>query len=151
MSVDVTEQVVIERPIDEVAAYVMDPANEPEWMPAIAESRPLTDGPMAPGTKVRRVAKFLGRRFSYTPEVIAYEPPSLLVMRADRPFEMDITYRLEAVSRGTRMSVRLAGGGSGFFRLAGPLLAASVRRSIRGDLRRLRDLVRSRPAATARD
>ena len=61
MSVDVTADVMIARPIDEVAAYVMDPRNEPEWMPAIIETQPLGEGPLSAGTKVRRTAKFLGR------------------------------------------------------------------------------------------
>ena len=81
--------------------------------------------------------------------MITYEPPGLLVMRADRPFPMDITYRLEPVSDGTRVQIRLAGGGSGFFRLAGPLLGAAVRRNLQRDLRRLRERLNATAGASA--
>jgi uncharacterized membrane protein len=31
MTVDIRTEIVIDRPIDEVAAYAVDPSNAPEW------------------------------------------------------------------------------------------------------------------------
>jgi uncharacterized protein YndB with AHSA1/START domain len=140
MAVDVTAEVLIDRPIADVAAYAMDPRNEPEWMPAIVESQPL-DGPLRTGSKVRRTARFLGRRFSYVPEVTEYAPGSRISMRTDRPFPMIITYSFAPEGDATRMTVRLQGGGAGFFRLAEPLVVRSVRRNINADLQRLRGIL----------
>jgi hypothetical protein len=57
------------------------------------------------------------------------------------PFPMRVVYEFEDANGGTRMRIRVSGDASGFYRLGGPLLAPAVRRSIAGDLRRLRSLL----------
>jgi hypothetical protein len=41
MSIDVTAEVQVRRPRDEVAAYMSDPANDPEWIGGLREARDL--------------------------------------------------------------------------------------------------------------
>ncbi len=143
MSLNVTAEVVINRSREDVAGFATDPANDTAWIGGIVEAELLTEPPVRVGTKVRRVAKFLGRRMEYTPEVIEYEPNSRLVMRTDSPFDMMIAYEFEDATAGTLARINIQGGGGGFYRLAGPLLAQAVKRNIAGDLRRLKKLVES--------
>ena len=144
MAIEVTAQVVINRPREDVAGYATDPANDTAWIGGIVEAELLTAPPVGVGTKVRRVAKFLGRRMEYTPEVVEYEQNSRLVMRTDSPFDMTIAYKFEDASSGTLTRIHIQGGGGGFYRLAEPLLARMVKRNIAGDLRRLKKLVETR-------
>ena len=148
MSIDISAEIIIDRSPDEVASYVTNPSNDPAWIGGIVESEMLTDPPLGQGTKVRRVAKFLGRRMEYVPEVVEYLPSSRLVMRADKPFEMMITYEFEEVGRGTRVRVRVQGEGSGFFRLADPIMGPLVRRNVSNDLEALKRLLESEATAT---
>jgi uncharacterized membrane protein len=137
---DVTVETEIARPRQEVASYASDWRNDPTWIRALSDVRLVTDGPFGLGSRVARVASFLGRRIEYVNEVTALEPGARLAMRSVKaPFPMTVVYEFEdAATGGTLMRIRAGGDASGFYRFAGPLLNAAVRRGIRGDLRRLK-------------
>jgi uncharacterized membrane protein len=143
---DVTVERVIARPRADVAAYMTDWRNDPTWIGALRDVRLVTDGPLAVGSQVERVAGFLGRRIEYVNEVAELDPGSRLVMRSVRaPFPMTVTYEFEDAAGGaTRVRIRAQGDASGFYRLAGPLLSRAVERGIRGDLDRLATLLEVR-------
>jgi uncharacterized membrane protein len=139
MSVDVQEAIVIQRPRAEVAAYAMDPANDPAWIGGITGVELLTDPPLRVGTRVRRLARFLGRTIDYVLEVSEHRPAERITMRSVRgPFPMVVGYRFADHGPGTHASIRVQGDAEGFYRLAAPLLAGRVRRDVRGDLERLK-------------
>ena len=145
MTLDVTTDLVIERPREDVAGYVIDPAHDPVWIGGIREAEMLTPQPVAVGTRVRRIASFLGRKFEYVLEVARLEPNAEVVMRSVQgPFPMTVTYGFDDAGDGTRMSIRVQGGGRGFYRVAGPVMASAVRRNIAGDLKRLKALLEGR-------
>jgi carbon monoxide dehydrogenase subunit G len=135
MSVDVTVEREIARDRPAVAGFVMDPANDTRWIKALGSVRTLGDGPVRPGTRVERVASFLGRRIEYVNEIVELVPDERLVMRSVKaPFPMEVRYELQDEGDGTRMRIRATGDATGFYRIAGPLLAAAVRRGIEKDL-----------------
>ncbi|HEX8066486.1 MAG TPA: SRPBCC family protein [Thermoleophilaceae bacterium] len=139
MSVDVTVETRVARDRGEVAAFAMDPANDRRWIGALTSVRTLTDGPVGPGTRVERVASFLGRRMEYVNEVVEHEPPARLTMRSVKaPFPMTVEYEFEPAAGGTLARIRARGEPGRFYVLAGPLLAAMVRRGIRRDLAALK-------------
>lgn len=146
MTVDVTVQRTIGRPREAVARFAMDPANDTRWITALRSVRILTDGPVRPGTRVERVASFLGKRMEYVNEVVTHQPDARLVMRSVKaPFAMTITYEFEDVPAGTVARIRAEGDAAGFYRLATPLLNAATRRSIEKDLETLKELLETAP------
>lgn len=139
MGIDVTVNVTIARPVGDVAAYAMDPSNDPAWIGGISEAALESSPPLGPDAQVRRVAHFLGKRIDYVTEVIEHDPPRRLHMRTvSGPFPMQVTYTFEDEDGGTIMRIRNRGDATGFFRLATPLLAAMVRRSVKRDLESLK-------------
>ena len=60
---------VIDRPIDEVAAFASDPGNAPRWYANIRSVEWETPPPVTRGSRMAFVATFLGRTLSYTYEV----------------------------------------------------------------------------------
>jgi hypothetical protein len=138
--VDVLTETVIRRPVVEVAAFAGDPGNTPEWYVNIDSVEWRTPPPVAVGSCMDFVARFLGRRLAYTYEVVQLVPNQRLVMRtADGPFPMETTYTWEALDAGaTRMTLRNRGRPAGFSRVAGPFLAAAMRRANQKDLAALR-------------
>ena len=145
MSVDVTVEQAIARPPDAVAAFAMDPANDQRWIGALADVCVLTDGPVGPGTRVERVASFLGKRIEYVNEIVEYRPPERLAMRSVRaPFPMTVAYEFAPADDGTLARIRTEGDASGFYAIAGPLLAAAVRRGVARDLAKLKRLLEDR-------
>jgi uncharacterized membrane protein len=144
MSIDVLGEVHVRRPREQVAAYMSDPANDPEWIGGLREAGLLGDGPLRQGSQVARVASFLGRRVEYVNEITTLEPGSVLEMRSVKaPFPMHITYTFEDRDGGTVVRNRVRGGG-GLFSLDSPLFAPLVRRNVQRDLERLRDVLEAR-------
>jgi hypothetical protein len=146
MQVDVVTQVVIDRPRDEVAAYAVDPDNATSWYANIKAVEWRSPPPLALGSELAFVAKFLGRRLAYTYEVAEHVPGERFVMRtAQGPFPMETTYQWEDAGQGaTRMTLRNRGSPSGFAMLSAPMLAAAMRRANRKDLAQLKGILESR-------
>jgi uncharacterized membrane protein len=146
MAVDVLTTIVIDRPVREVAEYVGDPSNAPEWYANIESVRWRTQPPVAVGSRMDFVAHFLGRRLAYTYEVVDLVPLERLVMRtAQGPFPMETSYQWSPAGDGaTNMSLRNRGEPSGFAGVAAPLMSAAMRRANQKDLTRLKTLLESR-------
>ena len=144
MAINVTAEIYIRRPADEVGEYAMNAENDPEWIGGITESRTL-DGPAdGVGSRVERIARFLGRRIEYVNEVVEHEPGARLVMRSIKaPFPMVVTYEFQGRVGGSTARIRVQGEASGFYRLAGPLLGRMVRRSVASDLGLLKQIMES--------
>jgi uncharacterized membrane protein len=147
MPIDVTAESTIARRREEVAAFAMEAENDTRWIGGISSARRLTEGPIAVGTRVERVAHFLGRRVEYVMEVVELVPSERIVMRSIRsPFPMRVTYSFEDRDAATVARVRVEGGPEGFYRIAGGLMAPAVKRNIQADVKRLKELMEAAPA-----
>jgi uncharacterized protein YndB with AHSA1/START domain len=139
----IEESVEIDRPPEEVFAYVADPEHLPEWSGIVQEVRKEGQGQPQEGDRFTTAAKFLGRRFETPMEVVAHEPPR---RHSDRstggPFEQEYTFIVEETEGGgTRLTQVAEGEPAGFFRLVGPLLEMAGRRQFRADLENLKALL----------
>jgi uncharacterized protein YndB with AHSA1/START domain len=145
MGVDVQVETMIDRSPAEVCAYAGDPSNAPAWYANITSVAWRTEPPMAVGSRMDFVARFLGRTLSYTYEVVEWVPGERLVMRtSDGPFPMETTYTWgPAGDGGTRMTLRNRGNPSGFARVAGPAMEKAMRRATTKDLARLKQILGS--------
>jgi hypothetical protein len=145
MAVDVHTKIEIRRPRAEVAAYAADPGNATAWYKNITEATWETAPPLAVGSRVAFVARFLGRQLAYTYEITDYVPGERLVMStADGPFAMQTTYTwADTENGGTEMTLRNNGEPAGFARVSRPLVEAAMRRANRADLQRLKEILES--------
>ena len=143
MTVDVMTETVIDRPVADVSRYAADPTNAPEWYANIASVEWKTPPPVAVGSRVAFVARFLGRRLEYTYEIAELLPGERLVMRTQEgPFAMETTYTwAPASSASTRMTLRNRGEPSGFSKLMAPFMAPAMRRANRKDLAALKAII----------
>jgi uncharacterized membrane protein len=143
MAVDVVSEILIHKPPSEVAGYVSDPDNAPYWYANIESVEWVSDPPLRVGSRIAFVAHFLGRRLSYTYEVVEYVPDERLVMRtAQGPFPMETTYTWQPTPDGqTRMTLRNRGKPAGFSALAAPMMSSSMRRANQKDLARLKEIL----------
>lgn len=134
MAIDVTAEVTIEKDARTIWEFMTDPAHEPEWIGGLRTARLQSEPPLATGSRVERVAGFLGKKIEYVNEVTVHDPPHVLEMQSVKaPFPMHITYTVR--DDGT-VTNRVQGGG----RLQS-LMAPMVKRNIQRDLERLRDLL----------
>src|SRR5829696_5013863 len=95
---------MIRRPIADVFAFLADFENIPEWNYAIVETHKVSQGPVGVGTiyqQVRSVPSRSEERF----EVTAYNPPRQLEIQGQLgPFPSRLSYALDAIAEGTRVT-----------------------------------------------
>ena len=63
----------IGRPVEEVWAFIADPANNPKWDPGTRAVRQTSDGPIRVGTTLVATVELLGRR-DLDVRIIGFEP-----------------------------------------------------------------------------
>jgi hypothetical protein len=142
MNVDVSTSIEIARGRAEVAAYAADPDNATAWYRNIRSVEWKSPQPLAAGSRIAFVARFLGRTIAYTYEVTELVPGERFVMStSEGPFPMETTYEWSAAGAGTRMTLRNRGAPSGFGKLLAPLMEPAMRRANRADLRRLKEIL----------
>jgi uncharacterized membrane protein len=146
MPIDVESEIVIARPREEVAAYACDPDNARAWYRNIKTVDWRTPPPLAVGTRLGFVARFLGRTLEYTYEVREHVPGERFVMStSEGPFPMETTYAFQDAPGGsTRMTLRNRGEPAGFAKATAPMMAPAVRRANRKDLKRLKEILERR-------
>jgi hypothetical protein len=146
VAVDVLTEIEIARRRDEVAAFAGDPSNATAWYRNIESIEWETPPPLAVGSRVRFVARFLGRTLRYTYEIRKLVPDERLMMStSEGPFPMETTYEWHDAAPGsTRMTLRNRGEPSGFARISAPLIARAMRRANEGDLARLKTVLEER-------
>lgn len=143
MSVEVTTEIVIERPPGIVSAYACDPDNAPAWYGNITSIAWRTEPLVHVGSRIAFVAEFLGRRLEYTYEIAEYVPGECFVMRtAEGPFPMETTYRFEETRDGhTRMTLTNRGEPAGVSKLIAPMVVSAMRNANQKDLARLKEIL----------
>jgi Polyketide cyclase / dehydrase and lipid transport len=143
MAVDVISEIRIDRPRGEAASYASDPDNATQWYKNIKAVEWKTPRPLAVGSQVAFIADFLGRRLSYTYQIVEFVPSERLVMRtAEGPFPMETSYDWSDGPGGsTLMTLRNRGEPAGFAKIARPLMTTAMRRANGNDLRRLKAIL----------
>jgi uncharacterized protein YndB with AHSA1/START domain len=121
--IDVSESVTIDRPVEEVFAYVTDTSNDPTWHTDILEARKTSEGTIGMGTTWHlRFKPAMGVSEGDT-EVVAFETNRREVMRGVMgPMQPTLTYLFEPADGGTRFTRRVQIKVSGMMRLMEPLM-----------------------------
>ena len=135
--------VVINRPIEEVFAYMIDFEKTDQWSAQVVETKKTSEGPVGVGTRFVAVARVLGRRIEDTVEVTEYEPNSKYSLKhAAGPISIEKDeFTFESVAGGIKVTHVFEMETGGFFRLAEPLVARMIRRQSETDFAHLKDLL----------
>lgn len=138
--ISVTANVVIDRPADEVFAYLSNFEHNPSWQQGMRAARFTTDPPLRVGSRYEQEARFMGRAVRSTFVVEALEPGSSITIRSVAgTFPITVTRSVSPhPDGGTAVSAHVRGEPGRRFAIAGPLLRRLVERSVRGDYARLK-------------
>lgn len=95
-------QETIDRPIDEVFAFVSDPRNDPEWCATVREVEQTAGDEPAVGARYREMHDPRpGRAVPLVVEIRELDPPRRLVLfEEDFAAQLLVTYDLEALGEG---------------------------------------------------
>ena len=114
--------IIINRPIEEVFAFVSDLKNGPQWQTGLFEVRQITKDPIGLGSQLRLYGN-LGRKLEANVEIVTFEPNHKLVIKspsATVPFEESFLF--ETVADGTKVTTQVELHPSGFMGLAEPMI-----------------------------
>jgi uncharacterized protein YndB with AHSA1/START domain len=128
--IDFTVETPIDRPADEVFAYVTDPGKLTTWQTNTVSSTPEDPGPVRLGTRLREVHRGPGgKEFPSLVEVTGYEPGRRFELRVieGTPVHADMTFEPTAAGS-TTLRFRAHGRLTGPARLTEPLLGRMLRR-----------------------
>jgi uncharacterized membrane protein len=140
--IDVTVSREMRASPERVRGVMFEPRNDPQWMAAVKSVEPQGDS-YAPGARVKRVGRFLGRELRWTTELVSTSPEHVELRIIDGPMRGTVHYSIKPAAHGAVVSIRNTGEAPGF--APKPLLRFFMRRSLDADLRRLQALV-ERPA-----
>jgi uncharacterized protein YndB with AHSA1/START domain len=130
----------IERPPEDVFAYLTDAEKLPRWQKSLLEAR--ANGPFSEGTRIVEKRSLFGREAESELEVTALEPERRLTLRTiSGPVELEIDHQLEPNGDGTKLQVTAQGKPKGMFKLAGPAVETGARKELKRDFERLKALL----------
>lgn len=133
--------VEIDRPREDVFAFITEPANYPRWQPSLVEISPHSPGPLRVGSEATERRRLFGREVETTWTCVEDEPVSRSAIESDEaavPFRG--TFVLEPLGGATRLTwtVQTRGAAS---RLGGPLVGRATRRELEANARRLKEIL----------
>ena len=122
---------VIDRPIDEVFAFLADGENDPKFSPRVLEIKKTTEGPPGAGTVYASTVKDAGMKTQREFKLTEFDAPTK--MRWTELSKNMITvpeggYDLAAEGEGTRLTVHNEFEGHGFGKVILPLALRSARK-----------------------
>jgi uncharacterized protein YndB with AHSA1/START domain len=131
MAGDFRATVVIDRPIDDVFAFLADGENDPKFSPRVLQIAKTTDGPPAVGTVYASTVKDAGMKTKREFKLTEFEPPTRIrwaEVSKNLVTAPEGGYDLAPEGEGTRVTVYNVLEGHGLGKLIAPLALRSARK-----------------------
>ncbi len=138
MSIDVQDEVLIERPRNVVGEFVFNPKCDKIWKTGLSKVFPISPGNYAKGSKVEYVGDFLGRGFSTIVIVTRAEPDTSLELVADDPFPLKMRLDLKDDDAGTKIRFRVQSVDEHGYPMPATTVAKAMLDKVKTDLRKLK-------------
>jgi uncharacterized protein YndB with AHSA1/START domain len=122
---------VIDRPIDEVFAFLADGENDPKFSPRVKEITKTTDGPPRVGTVFRSTVTDAGMTTHREFELTEFEPPTRIRWTERTKNLVSVAsggYDLAPEGEGTRMTIHNNLQARGFGKLIEPIAVRMARK-----------------------
>ncbi|MER7277231.1 SRPBCC family protein [Dactylosporangium sp. NPDC000244] len=133
-------QTYIERPAEDVWAYVADYANDPAWRRGVTRMVPTPPGPAREGTVTDELMRLAGSGYHNLGVVTAVDPGRHFAWRTTQGADAHGSRTVTPAGAGATVRLELHVTLHGLQRLAAPLL----RRNLAGDADRLRTVLTAR-------
>lgn len=130
----------IDRPVEDVWAYMADLRNAPDWE-LFQEYRPVSLGPIHAGWRYQQIGHLLGRTLVMDSVMSEWEPNRKMTLHADNfgPLkDASLTFMLEPIDGKTRVTKWARGRLWGAWRLLGPFALPMLKKEDEiGNLKRI--------------
>jgi carbon monoxide dehydrogenase subunit G len=127
-------------PPEAVFGRLVDLDGLPDWQSSALEAR--ADEPLAHGVRIFERRRVLGREIENELEVVGFDPPRRLTLKALKgPVRFTVDHELAASDGGTRLHVVAEGKAGRLMKLGEPVLARQADAEMRNDFARLKELL----------
>lgn len=134
-------KVWINRPVDEVFAFVGNKENDLQWQQGLVEVHQPA-GAVSVGTQIDEVYLFMGRRMDGKLEVTEYEPDKKITVKSvGGPFHIQYSCLMEEGNNGTQVTMNMEMKPEGIFTLAEPIVGANLKKNVDTDLASLKKVL----------
>lgn len=148
--IQLSEHIEIDRPAAEAWAVVADYRRDPEWRTGVVTMAPEPVDLVAVGTTTAEELRMARRTWHNDGVVTAVEPGVRFAWRTTEGADASGSREVEGLGRDRcRVRLTMVVRPHGPERLLRPVLARMLRTNLRGDLERLRTLVRTAAASPA--
>lgn len=136
------EEIIVNRPVEEVFAFLSTLENIPKWQSALS-SHVISQGPMRVGTKFEESFKMMGRTVDVVCEITEFERSQKIGWESASSQIIDFESRFLFDPAGSGTRVRFEGGSAlkGLWRLVEPLAGGEFRRELKAELEKLKTVV----------
>jgi uncharacterized membrane protein len=139
----------INRPPEEVFAFVANAENNPRWHAHVHETHWLDDRETGLGRRGRQVGRLFGRKWEFVAEIVEWDPPRLVTFQVIEGYPVRTTLRVEPAPSGSILTLSVETPPLLGKRLE-PLLSRILDRMTaargRSDIVRLKALLEGRPS-----
>ena len=141
MGLDFTHSIDIDRPANEVFAFVADFENNPRWQGGMKACRWTSDARMVKGATYVQEARFVGRKIDTHFVVTEIDPGrSISIESTVSTFPIQVTRSVEPIGDDRcRVTAHIRGQPTGVLKL----FSGMVKKSVRKDYRALKALLES--------
>lgn len=139
--IEVTATTNIDRPAEDVFAYLADMAQNPTWQRGMRRCTWTSDPPLKVGSTYDQEATFLGKQIVSSFEVVEFVPGERIRIRTTGgTMPIDVTRSVTPLPDGrAAVGAVVRGDPSGVFAMAAPIMRTLVSWSVRRDYRRLKE------------
>lgn len=133
---------LVDRPMEDVFAFLSNPLNLPKWQSMIASIEQVTPGAVGVGSKYNVHAALMGRSIDGVMELIACEPPTKFgFTNKAGPMEVTVNVTLKPVGTGAKITLNAQGNPAGMFKLAEAPLTHQIKSQMEANLAKLKSLL----------
>jgi uncharacterized membrane protein len=141
--INVQESIIINRPIDEVFAFVANFENHPKWESNFQKVKLLSSTPSGVGITYQCDMKLPGQTATSKFEITEYEVNKKIVFEGEPagPAKPDGSFLFESVPGGTKITLVPQPKFSGIFKLMESMMAGYVRKQNQDHLKKLKSIL----------
>jgi uncharacterized protein YndB with AHSA1/START domain len=138
---------VVDRPGNQVFAFLTDFGRAADWNPGLTEARQTSDGPIGVGTTILYTGRFLGRAFESLAECTAYVAGERFTTKTTSgPIQLEVDSTLQPVDGATKLTTVYRGESRGFFKLAESVIVRLTKKHFETATENLKALLEAEPA-----
>jgi len=135
--------IYINRPVEQVFAFLADAKNLHAWQSDLVENGQLTEGALRVGTRFREVRRTGPRQSEIQAEITVFEPNKRFATKTLTKPQATVSYAFDSEDGGTRLTYKFAMITSGLMRLLEPLIVGSIKKDSDSDFEKLKRILES--------